>query len=137
MKKTLIVIPMLLLVVSLLVSSISFVQPAFAGQALQDKLTEPLEDVGAAAGYEATTPDLPATIGRAIGIILGFLGMILVLIVIYAGYLWMTAGGDPDKVKEAKAWMLNAVIGLIIVVAAYTISGFVIDQIFKAVSGTT
>jgi len=57
-------------------------------------------------------------------------------LIIYAGFLWMTAGGNPEQVDKAKQWLTNAIIGLAIILAAYAISGFVIDNLFAA-TGTT
>jgi len=52
---------------------------------------------------------------------LSFLGLIAVSMVMWAGFLWMTSDGDPAKVDLAKKTLINAVIGLMIVVASFTI----------------
>ena len=75
--------------------------------------------------------DLQTMIGRIINILLGFIGIILLLIILYAGFLWMTAGGDEGQVKKAKAWIANSVVGLIIVVAAFAISSFVLGSLIN------
>jgi Type IV secretion system pilin len=72
---------------------------------------------------------LPQIIGQIINIILGFLGIVLLLIILYSGFLWMTAGGDSKKVAEAQARIGNAVVGLIIIVAAFAISNFVLGSL--------
>jgi hypothetical protein len=100
-----------------------------------DALTQ-LKSVGDAATYaEATQNTLPQTIGRLIKIVLGFLGIILIVIVIYAGFLWMTAGGEPDGVKKAREWLTNAIIGLAIILSAYAITDFVIKKLMGAATG--
>lgn len=87
-----------------------------------------------AAGAEVTTgQDLPQIIGRIINVVLGFLGIILLIYILYAGFLYMTAGGDTEKVKTAKDMIKNAIIGLIIVVAAFAISNFVLGSIINSV----
>ena len=73
--------------------------------------------------------DLMPMIGTAISIILGVLGVILVLIVIYAGFWWMTAQGDEKKVEKAKKMIYNSIIGLVIIFAAYALTNFVLDQL--------
>jgi len=131
MKKVLYILPMFVLLASMLL--ISF-QPIFAGTALQQEIQTATDVVGKE-GFDqdaASAVDLPSTVGRVIRIIIGFLGVVMVVIIVYAGFLWMTGGGDPDKIKDAKSWMLNAVIGLIILLAAYTISNFVIEKVFEA-----
>lgn len=88
--------------------------------------TDPgVEEVARAAEVEGTT-DLPVIIGRLINIALGFVGIILLVIIIYAGFLWMTAGGDADQVKKAQQWIKNAVIGLLIIAASFAIVRFIL-----------
>ena len=79
---------------------------------------------------------LPGLIGTIINVILGFLGIILLGYLLYAGFLWMTAGGEAKKVDEAKTMIRNAIIGLILIVASVAISNFVIGQL-AAVSNST
>ena len=63
--------------------------------------------------------------------ILGLLGVIFLVLVIYAGFLWMTAGGNEDQVGKAKRLLINAIIGVIIIVAAYAISYFVLNALIN------
>jgi hypothetical protein len=85
-------------------------------------------DVAGNAGITSNRT-LPQIIGQIINIILGFLGIVLLLIILYSGFLWMTAGGDPKKVTEAQQRIGNAVVGLIIIVAAFAISNFVLGSL--------
>lgn len=96
-------------------------------QAFQDA-QDLVQDVGGSAGIESQT-SLPELIGQIINIILGFLGIVLLLLILYAGFLWMTAGGDEGKVKTARQIIANAIIGLIIIVAAFAISNFVLGAL--------
>ena len=64
--------------------------------------------------------------------LLSFLGIIFVLLIIYAGFLWMTAAGAEEKIGKAKAIMVSAIIGLVIVLSAYSITIFVLDNILNA-----
>ena len=57
-----------------------------------------------------------------INAVLSFLGVIFTIIIIYAGFKWMMAEGNTESVTQAKSLLKNAVIGLIIVLAAYAIS---------------
>ncbi len=70
-----------------------------------------------------------------INIILGFLGIIAVVIVLFAGFQWMTAGGEEEKVKEAQQRLIQGAIGLVLIVAAWMIAYYVIDQVVGAVQG--
>lgn len=93
-----------------------------------------LEDVGDVVG-EGTQQDLPTLIGNFINVFLSILGIIFVVLVVYAGFLYMTASGEDEKVKKAKKLLTQAVIGIVIVVTAYAISSFVIDSLITATAG--
>jgi len=71
---------------------------------------------------------------NVINVILGFLGIIAVIIILAGGFKWMTAGGNQDKVDEAKKLMAAGVIGLVIVLAAFGIARFIISSLVTATS---
>lgn len=82
-----------------------------------------------------SSQELPVLVGRIINVVLGFLGVILVVLVIYAGFLWMTASGDEGKVKKAKLILGQAIAGMVLIFAAYSITSFVINSISSATAG--
>jgi hypothetical protein len=84
-----------------------------------------LQQTAAAAGVGGST-DLVTIIGRLINIVLGFLGILLLILLLFAGYLWMTSGGDPEKVKKAQDYIRNAIIGLVIIASAWAITAFIL-----------
>ncbi|HCC22650.1 TPA: hypothetical protein DF272_00520 [Candidatus Falkowbacteria bacterium] len=84
----------------------------------------------------APANDLPVIIGNIINVVLGFLGVVLVLIVIYGGFKYMTSGGEDKGAKEGKQWIINGIIGLVIVLSAYAITTFVVSRLATA-TGTT
>ena len=71
------------------------------------------------------------TIGQLINVILGFLGVIAVLIVLLGGFKWMTSGGNEEQIGAAKKLMGAGIIGLIIVVLAYAIATFIINALVQ------
>ena len=71
-----------------------------------------------------------------IRIALGFLGIIAVIIILLGGFKWMTAGGNEDKVGEAKKLITAGVIGLVIIISAFAIATFVLDSLITATSNT-
>lgn len=73
-------------------------------------------------------------ISKAIEVILSFVGIIFMLLIIAGGLKWMTAGGDTNKVAEARKLMTNATIGLALVMASYALTIFIIDTLIKSVS---
>ncbi|PLX20305.1 hypothetical protein C0584_06190 [Candidatus Parcubacteria bacterium] len=76
--------------------------------------------------------DPRAIAASVIKVLLGFLGIIAVLIILYAGFLWMTAAGNDDKISTAKSMMSAGVIGLIIILAAFGIATFVMNALITA-----
>lgn len=76
--------------------------------------------------------DLNNTIGAIIRAALGFLGVIAVVIILFGGFKWMTAGGNEEKVGEAKKLIIAGIIGLAIILSAYAIASFVIGQLVTA-----
>ena len=79
-----------------------------------------------------TNIELIGTVARIINILLGFLGVIAVILVLWGGFKWMTAAGDEGKIGEAKKLMGAGVVGLVIILAAYAITAFVVNQLVNA-----
>lgn len=70
----------------------------------------------------------PASIivGQVISIVLSFLGIILLGLLIYGGFIWMTARGEEEKVEKAKQIITQAIVGIVIIMAAYAVSFFIL-----------
>ncbi len=75
-------------------------------------------------------------VGRIIQIVLSFLGVIILGLIIYAGFIWMTSGGEEEKVSQAKKILKNAVIGLVITLSAWAITTFLLTKLTGTISGT-
>lgn len=71
--------------------------------------------------------DIPTILGYVVSIVLALVGVYFFLLILYAGIIWMTAAGSSEKVTQSKNKMISAVIGLVIVLSAYTITRFVFD----------
>ncbi|MFZ4631965.1 MAG: pilin [Patescibacteria group bacterium] len=84
-------------------------------------------------GISGTDPILVAS--RVIQIALSFLGMLALILTIYAGFLWMTSNGEEDRVTRAKMILRNAVIGLLIILASWAIVTFVISKLVGVTGG--
>ena len=69
-------------------------------------------------------------------LLMTFLGIIAVVIILYGGFLWMTAAGNEDKVDQSKKLILAAVIGLIVILSAYLIIEFVVTNVSNALNST-
>lgn len=78
------------------------------------------------------TRPLIETVTGIIQIIIGFLGIVALIIVLIGGFKWMTAAGNEEKVAEAKKLLGAGVIGLVIILAAWAITTFVIGALINA-----
>lgn len=83
-----------------------------------------------AMGIGYVTADYPSgilysQIGKVLNISTTFLGVIFLLLMIYAGYLWMMARGNEQEVEKAKNIIIYAVIGLVVVLAAYAATNLI------------
>jgi len=112
------------------------VSPALAAGSPPDPGAEALQLLEGT-GLGGSTPaeagaQLPVTIGKLVRAVLGLLGIILIVLMIYAGFLWMTARGESGQVDKAKQTITRAVIGAVIVFSAYAITGFVVNAVIEA-----
>jgi uncharacterized membrane protein YjgN (DUF898 family) len=80
--------------------------------------------------------DIRSTISRIINVALSLLGIVAVVIILIGGFEWMTAGGNEEKVGEAKKRILAGVIGLAIILSAYALAKFVLYKLYEATTGS-
>jgi len=86
-----------------------------------------LKDVASAGGYsdETTETTFASNLGLVIKAFLSLLGIIFIILIIWAGYNWMTAGGNEEKISKATNTITRAIIGLIITISSYAIWRFI------------
>jgi hypothetical protein len=68
-------------------------------------------------------------VARVIFTALSLLAMIFIVLIIIAGYQWMTAGGNEEQITKAKKNISNAVIGLVIILSAYAVTWFIFTSL--------
>ena len=73
--------------------------------------------------------DLPGIVGIIIASVLGLVATIFFALMVYGGFLWMTAAGNGEQVGQAKKLIMNAVLGVIVISAAYAITNFVLNAL--------
>ncbi len=78
--------------------------------------------------FNLGTADLESTIIKVVQWVLGFLALIAVIFILYGGFVWLTSSGNEEKVAKAKRIISAAVIGLIVVLLAWAIVIFVVNQ---------
>ena len=110
-----------------------------AAFAAYDASSTGLAATGSQAGLDTTpgTQQLPIVIGTVIKTALGVVGIVFLVLMVYAGYIWMIARGDEAKVEKAKDTIVNCIIGIVIVVGAYAITSYIVTALNKGGAGTT
>jgi len=89
----------------------------------------PLSEAGKEMGFNTKATGINPVFATIIQIALSFLGVIFIVLMVYGGYLWMTASGSEERVTKAKKLITAAIVGLLIVLAAYAITWFVVNQL--------
>lgn len=109
---------------------VNFSSAALLNDKTKKDINSSADTLGGAAGYQSATGDSALyVIQTAINIFLSVIGVLLLAYILFAGYNWLTAQGEEEKVQRAKDTLKRAIIGVIIIVAAYAISYFVMTRI--------
>ena len=94
----------------------------------EENIIEESGEFGSAAGFAIANANKDTAlklVGTLINTFLGLLGILFLILIIYGGFKWMNAQGAEEDVTKAKNILTQAVIGLVIIMAAYAISKFV------------
>jgi hypothetical protein len=129
----------LTLVLSGLVLSLSLSPQAVYAQNKANKAGDSalkfLDDTAERAGLkdEDTTAEgqtrIFEIIGNVINVVLSFVGILFFIQLFMAGFRWMMSGGNEEVVKEAKDTIKTSVIGIVVVLSAFVVTNFVLNQI--------
>lgn len=91
----------------------------------QDEVEQPLNrflNIAKNSGYNTDAQNKTALIVNVISYVLGFVGLFFFIMILYSGFQWMSAGGNEDKVSEARKRMASSAIGLAIILTAYSLA---------------
>ncbi len=88
------------------------------------------ETLGEASGL--STLDLAILIARIIRAVLQFLGIVLVCLLVYAGYIYLTSAGEKEKIDKSKKIIQSAIIGLLIIFASYSLAAYILAKLLEA-----
>lgn len=70
-------------------------------------------------------------VSRLVKAFLGIVGIIALVIFLYGGFLWLTAGGNSSKIEEGRNMFVWAVLGLVVIFSSYAIVSFVFDRLLQ------
>lgn len=103
--------------------------PVAMAQGLKNAVgtNSPLQKAATKAGTEGNG-DINTVVGTGIQAALTLVGLIFLVLMVYAGYLWMTARGEESQIEKAKNIISSTLIGMGVVLAAYFITNFVITK---------
>jgi len=99
-----------------------------------DEVVDLVKDFDKGEGWGKTEPEF--IIGTILYGILGFLGVIALILIIGGGVVWMTAGGSEEKVMTARNVIKWAAIGMILILASYALTSFVVEEVLNSTQGT-
>lgn len=89
-----------------------------------------VEEYGGAWGGPTGGPVLIAA--QIINVLLQLLGLMSLLLIFYAGFIWMMARGNEDEVKKAKDIIIGTTIGLLVILASYSFMRFIFEAALDA-----
>jgi len=75
------------------------------------------------------TQDLPSIAGNAIKVFIGLSATIMLIMILWSGFELMFSSGKTEKTKRAIDRIVWTSVGVIVIISAYAISQFVINQI--------
>jgi hypothetical protein len=75
---------------------------------------------------------LVGRIAAVVRIFLTLLGILFVVLIIYGGYLWMTAFGNEERVRQGQSVLRQSLIGLLVILAAFAATQFIILNVYRA-----
>lgn len=88
-----------------------------------------INEINGTIGLTGSNPQVVAA--RIINVALGFLGIIAVVIVLYGGFMWMTAAGNEERISKAKQILTAGIIGLVIIIMAWAIASYVVRTLMN------
>lgn len=101
----------------------------------EDGNNDPLDAAASTAGYDTSNANtkINTILASVIKTVLSLLGVMFLGLMIYGGFLWMTAKGNESQVEKSRNLITAAMIGLGIVVGAYAITFFILSRITTGV----
>jgi hypothetical protein len=94
-----------------------------------------LEGARNASQYKDSKKSVPEIAGALIGVAFSVIGIVFLGLALYAGYKWMTAQGNEKDVTKARDTLINATIGVVLMVAAYAITNFLFTNVITTLMG--
>ena len=78
-----------------------------------------------------TEGDVSQMISQIIGIVLLVMGSLAFLVFFVGGVMWITSGGNEDKIKKGSQAMVWATIGIVVIFSSYAIINLILTSLLK------
>ncbi|MBI2484390.1 hypothetical protein HYV71_04365 [Candidatus Uhrbacteria bacterium] len=72
---------------------------------------------------------VPELVGSILNILFTILGLVFLGLMVYGGMLWLLSEGEEKKVNKARGFIFHSILGLILVLSAFAITSFVVQQL--------
>jgi len=94
-----------------------------------DSVTGGLSTTANTAGFGTTPTPLTTMVGGAMNVVFSLVGILLLGFIIYAGFLYFIDAGGEKSAKKAKEVLTTSIIGLVIIIAAYAITRYIMTAL--------
>lgn len=78
---------------------------------------------------DSTPKTIPEIFGSIVGVGLSLVSVLFFGLMIYGGVIWMLSQGDESESKKALSTIFGAIVGILIVLSAYTIVNFIFSSV--------
>ena len=119
--------------VAILTPLFLFAQGGFADAAVDTNPAKSSLEITAREAGLLSTKDPIQIAGSIVQFLLGFLGIIFIVLLMYGGFLRMTARGKPEQITTSNKIITSAIIGVFIILGSWIITAYVFDQVNKQV----
>lgn len=94
-----------------------------------------LSETASQAHLDKAGSSVPTIAGNIIGTALSMISVIFFILMVYGGFLWMTAHGDEGQISKAQETIIGAIIGIIIILASYAITSYITNSAVSSGGG--
>lgn len=112
-------------------STVAFTLPAMALAQISGEANYGFTNFAANTNLGTNVP-IVQTVANIINILLGFLGVIAIVLILIGGFKWMMSQGNEEKIGEAKKLLGAGVVGLVIIFVAFALAQFIVNQLSSA-----
>jgi len=125
MKKLTVILTAVLVALSFTAVSLQFAPDALA--APKDEICEGIGQANS--GDCGDGAELTGVVESVINIFSMIVGIVAVIMIMVAGFKYVTSGGDSSNITSAKHTLIYAIIGIVVVALAQTIVQFVVKKV--------